>query len=363
MSLPVKTTSDDVRTIVKYLKTKPTGASVSEAKAVSKKMVDGRKLAAYVTWGLITREDSKLKLTDRGWQLARHPDQEGGVFQEIISLMKPYRSALEWAYHQNLPSIDTNDVAAHWHDHHLDDVGEANANTLRDNAVCFFGVAEAGGLGSITLGRGGKATRLELARDQVAAYVEAGPTTPPWNETPDTEEGEAEVEAAEEAEDVPDAETNVPAAPDALAETSDPLRVFISHGSNHDIVEQIGVMLELADIEPEIAVAEETTAIPVPEKVLSAMRRCNAAIIAITVDENRKDEEGNYHLNENVLIEIGSAFVLYDRRVVLVWDKRLKVPSNLQGLYRCEFEGDELSWSAGMKLMKAIRGFKKPTAD
>lgn len=60
-----------------------------------------------------------------------------------------------------------------------------------------------------------------------------------------------------------------------------------------------------------------------------------------------------------MLIEIGSAFVLYDRKVVLVWDKRLAVPSNLQGLHRCEFEGDELSWSAGMKLMKAIQEFKK----
>jgi hypothetical protein len=28
-------------------------------------------------------------------------------------------------------------------------------------------------------------------------------------------------------------------------------------------------------------------------------------------------------------------------------------------LYRCEFEGDELSWSAGMKLMQAINRMKK----
>ena len=89
------------------------------------------------------------------------------------------------------------------------------------------------------------------------------------------------------------------------------------------------------------------------------MRRCQAGIIAVTVDESRKDDEDNYVLNENVLIEIGAAFVLYDERVVLLWDKRLEVPSNLQGLYRCEFEGDELSWTAGMKLMKAIKGFKK----
>jgi len=91
------------------------------------------------------------------------------------------------------------------------------------------------------------------------------------------------------------------------------------------------------------------------------MRRCTAAIIIVSVDEGQKDVNGNYTINENVLIEIGAAFVLYDKRVVLLWDKRLNIPSNLQGLYRCEYEGDDLSWGAGMKLMKAIKGFKITT--
>ena len=127
-----------------------------------------------------------------------------------------------------------------------------------------------------------------------------------------------------------------------------------------DLVDQVQTMLGLADIPNEVAVKEETAAIPVPEKVFNAMRRCTTGIIVVSVDETRKDKDGRYTINENVLIEIGAAFVLYDRRVVLLWDKRLAVPSNLQGLYRCEFEGTELSWSAGMKLMKAIRGFKSP---
>ncbi len=125
-----------------------------------------------------------------------------------------------------------------------------------------------------------------------------------------------------------------------------------------DLVDQVQTMLGLADIQSEVAVKEETSAIPVPEKIFSAMRRCTTGIIVVSVDETRKDKDGKYTINENVLIEIGAAFVLYDKRVVLLWDKRLSVPSNLQGLYRCEFEGSELSWSAGMKLMKAIRGFK-----
>lgn len=133
-------------------------------------------------------------------------------------------------------------------------------------------------------------------------------------------------------------------------------RVFISHGKNRDIVEQIKTMLGIADFKFEVAVETEATAIPVPDKIISAMRACDAAIICVTADPGAEDQE--LKVNENVLIEIGAAFVLYDKRVILVWDKRLPVPSNLQGLYRCEIEGGELSWSKGMKLLAAIKKFR-----
>lgn len=136
-----------------------------------------------------------------------------------------------------------------------------------------------------------------------------------------------------------------------------PFIVFISHGKNMDIVNQVKDILELYDINYEIAVEKETTAIPVSQKVLSAMRRCEAGIMIVSADDEEAAEAGN--INNNVLIEIGAAFVLYDQRVVLLWDKRLKVPSNLQGLYRCEFEGGHLTFEAGTKLSKAIKGFRK----
>ena len=147
--------------------------------------------------------------------------------------------------------------------------------------------------------------------------------------------------------------------PETIGITGTSLRVFISHGKNMEIVKQVETMLGMADLEYEVAVADETTAIPVSEKVFSAMRNCNAAVIVVSVEENTADGADGYAINENVLIEIGAAFVLYDRKVVLVWDKRLTVPSNLQGLYRCEFQGDELSWKAAMKLMNAIKEFRK----
>jgi predicted nucleotide-binding protein len=214
---------------------------------------------------------------------------------------------------------------------------------------------------SLIVGRKGQTTRLELDREQLKQYIEAGPSAPPW-----TAPSDATIAASEVVTDAKKTEpsdlgrpalASEPPVVPAVTKTTD-VRCFISHGSNMDLVDQVQTMLGIADIQSEVAVKEETSAIPVPEKVFGAMRRCSAGIIVVSVDESHKDKDGQYTINENVLIEIGAAFVLYEKRVVLVWDKRLNVPSNLQGLYRCEFEGTELSWSAGMKLMKAIRGFK-----
>jgi predicted nucleotide-binding protein len=134
-------------------------------------------------------------------------------------------------------------------------------------------------------------------------------------------------------------------------------KVFISHGKDMGIVDQVKDVLDLSDIDYEVATEEETTAIPVPQKVLAAMRRCEAGVMIVSADDDNAAAASM--INDNVLIEIGAAFVLYDQKVVLLWDKRLKVPSNLQGLYRCEFEGAQLTLAGGTKLAKAVKGFRK----
>ena len=147
-------------------------------------------------------------------------------------------------------------------------------------------------------------------------------------------------------------------APPRAAAAGESFKVFISHGKNMEVVQQVKDVLALYDIDFEVAVEEETTAIPVPQKVMDAMRRCHAGVMVVTADEQNK-VGAEFGINNNVLIEIGAAFVLYNQRVVLLWDKRIKVPSNLQGLYRCEFEGSELSFAVGTKLAKAVKSFKQ----
>jgi hypothetical protein len=143
-------------------------------------------------------------------------------------------------------------------------------------------------------------------------------------------------------------------------EAEKPLRVFIAHGKNLGMVEQVKGVLELYDIPFEVAEEGETTAIPVSEKVRQTMNRCTAAIAVVTADE--ADKHGDeYRINMNVNMEIGAAFVLYGYEgTILVWDKRVKVPSNIQGLYRMEFEGEELSFASGTKLAMTVKGLKDP---
>lgn len=136
--------------------------------------------------------------------------------------------------------------------------------------------------------------------------------------------------------------------------------VFISHSENATIVDQLKTILDYGQFDYRIAEETETTAIPIPEKVFGLMRDCNCAIINVSADEEEKREDGTYGVNPNVLTEIGGAFLKYNQKVILLVDKRVQLPSNLQGLYRCEYEGDELGFSTYLKLQKTLAEFRKP---
>ena len=137
-------------------------------------------------------------------------------------------------------------------------------------------------------------------------------------------------------------------------------RVFISHGKQKAIVSQIKELLAFGNFEPILSVERESTAIPVPEKVFEDMRSCGAGVIHVGAEGRYLDREGGEHtkVNDNVLIEIGAAMALYGKKVILLVEKAVTLPSNLQGLYRCDFEGDRLDYDATMKLLKTFSQFR-----
>ena len=138
--------------------------------------------------------------------------------------------------------------------------------------------------------------------------------------------------------------------------------IFVSHGKNNaTIVGQLKELLAYGQMEPVISVERETTAIPVPDKVFDDMRNCDAGIIHVALEEVPYGDGVNKYsrLNENVLIEIGAAIALYGKRVVLLCKKATTLPSNLQGLYRCEYEGNQLDYASTMKLLKTMQELRE----
>jgi hypothetical protein len=61
-----------------------------------------------------------------------------------------------------------------------------------------------------------------------------------------------------------------------------------------------------------------------------------------------------------MLIDIGGAFLYYNRLVLLVIDQRFKgkLPSILDGITAIFYEGEELTLTDGIKLMQALDEFR-----
>jgi len=169
-------------------------------------------------------------------------------------------------------------------------------------------------------------------------------------------EGGAEAVMEQAPEAIPVAE----AAPSRRALVTAKPKVFIAHGKSPQIVSQLKDLLTFGNFEPVVAEEYETTAKPIPDKVIGLMHECSAGIIHVAGEEELLDSAGSVHhrLNENVLIEIGASMALYGRRFILLVQKGLHLPSNLSGLYCCFYEGDKLDYEATMKPLKAFSEFR-----
>lgn len=149
--------------------------------------------------------------------------------------------------------------------------------------------------------------------------------------------------------------------PPIKAVTSSIPNIFISHGKNSaTIVGQLKELISYGQMNPIVSVEHETTAIPVPTKVFDDMRSCDAGIIHVNLEEHNLADGTIYtQINENVLIEIGAAMALYGDRIILLCEKGTNLPSNLQGLYRCEYTGNQLDYSSTIKLLKAMQEIRQ----
>lgn len=349
MSLPILTTVSDIEAICSYLATKPIGADITEAKSViGSKPLDPRKINALETWGLIERKEGRMKITEEGRLAVKSDhDQKTKALTNIIRRIPPYNAIIEKAFHQQERTITANEIASHWHNNYKDQASPKE-KTLNYQVLCFCHIAEGAGLGKITLGRKGKQTRFDFNHEVVGSFIssfEAEPQNAPHTEQPVKTNDSIQTEDVQ-----PEpAKTN-------HTEKTQNNRIFMAHGKDTEILEFVKELLTNLGFEPVVSEEHETTAEPVPKKIMDEMRKCRGAVIHISPEQ--ETEGGNNKINNNVLIEVGVAMALYGERFILLVQEGIELPSNLQGLYECRYQGDELNSRAMMKLLKAFAKFR-----
>lgn len=348
--LPIRTTLDDIKDVTAYLLKKPTGATLKEAKSVlDSKRLDGRKLSAMKTWGLI-EDQEKLKLTERGRDGAKNDHQLlSQVLAEVVRETAPYNAIVERVAHRSEDSLSATEVAAHWHDHFNSDVSD-NERILNDQAVCFFQVAQGADLGTLTIGRRGAPTRFDFVPEAVSAYANG------LDSIPNAEGQEADNSSTEDSIDssLEDKSTSKEESSNlALGKN-----IFIGHGKNKKPLEQLKKILDQFQIPYKVAKDEPNLGRPISAKVKATMSECNCAILIFTADEefSSPDGEAVWRPSENVVHELGAVSYLYESRIVILKEEAVKLPSNFSDLGYISFGKDQLQ-AQSMEVLKELIGF------
>ena len=310
-TLPVLATAIDVREAIRFLKHHPEGITTAQAMdAFRKRIFDARKVSAYEFWKILVRTGERLKLTPLGWELAQCLNPEAEIYRTVLNNTAAYRGGLEWIREQDVELVTHLDIGAFWRAHHPHVLQGDSEEQLEAYAASFFHICHAAEVGTLTVGRKGQPTRLHIYAHELDAYLNG---------------------TASEKIVVRKAASRAP-------------RVFISHSAMPALVKHITNGLELADLQFETVDRTDQWSI---DKTLAVLKRCEAGVIVIT----------DGAINELLLIQLGAAMVQFERRLLLVMKKGLRVPFEVSGAQRCEVD-DEITWDEGLELMRALKRLK-----
>ncbi|MFN7947840.1 MAG: nucleotide-binding protein [Blastocatellia bacterium] len=343
VTTPLLATASDLREIVKFLRRRPDGVGIVEAMEISRRQtLDPRKIAAYEAWGLITRDRDRLKLSQFGQVIAEWLQPDTQAFRAVLGRDELYRQTLEWISDSGSDLVTHGDVAGYWQKHFAEAADKNNEQVIKGNVLSFFHLCHAAELGTLTIGKRGQPARLRVDHEELLNCLSA----------------DAEITARESLTQLRQAASKTEAASLALLPSDAALRVLVIQPAPSEISSQVRLSLELAEQECLLTTRSETAGVPISESLSATMRSADAAIIIISESDSATSESGSLIPRSQVLFEISAACVLYSRRVLLLCDRRVKLPDSLTALSRCDFDGAQLSWEAGLNLLKAIRDLK-----
>lgn len=175
--LPIKTTIEDIDALGAFLKGQVGWVPLDRVKkTIDGKLSDARKLEAQKRIGLLERDGTNLKLSDRGRSYAttEDPQEKQRLMGEALREVPLYFETIEWIHHSSVSDPSKTVVGNYWHDKHQDQLEGAQGSALTDAVIFFLRLAEAAGLGKFT--RGSKArpdSYLKTDSAAVASFVSA----------------------------------------------------------------------------------------------------------------------------------------------------------------------------------------------
>ena len=249
----------------------------------------------------------------------------------------PYRAVLEWIHEQDFELVTYADIVDYWTDN-FPDALQRDERTCEGHVVSFLHLCQAGEIGMATVGRKGQPSRLRVDREELAQHIHA---------------------RARQVSAVPEDRQPDPRRLAVVGSASPQRRrLFISISQGLEIVDSIQDVLGIADIESEVVERNTGGNTLMSERLLQAMRRCDAGIIIVSLADCQPDAAGNAVINQSALIEIGAALVHFARRLVVLHEQRVPLPFKLDDFCHHEFQGSKLTWETGLRLVKTVKRFK-----
>lgn len=318
-SLPVLASEADIREVIRFLKHYPEGVTPMQAMdGLRKRIFDARKVSAYEFWKIVLRNGDRLKLSPLGWELAKCLTPEAEIYRTVLRNTTAYHDGLKWIHEQDLELVTHVDIGEFWREHHSCALQSESQEQLEAHAASFFHVCHAAEVGTLTVGRKGQPTRLNIYLRELELYLN----------------GNGRVQS----------DTSASSTTFKTVTTSPGLsRVFVSHDQTPALVNQITNAFELADLQCETLDRSRDKI----ETILAALKRCEAGVIVITQES----------IDDLLLIQIGAALVHFERRLLFLVAKGLSLPVNINGVSRCEING-ELTWETGLQLVRSLKQFR-----
>ena len=287
-----------------------------------KRIFDARKVSAYEFWKIVLRNGDRLKLSPLGWELAKCLTPEAEIYRTVLRNTTAYHGGLKWIQEQELELVTHVDIGEFWREHHSSALQSESQEQLEAHAASFFHVCHAAEVGTLTVGRKGQPTRLNIYPRELESYLNGNGGRVQSTGSPP-----------------PTTFTSM-----LVAGSTNPglSRVFVSHDQTPALMNQITNVLELADLQCETLDRSRDTI----DKTLVALKRCEAGVIVITEKS----------IDDLLLMQIGAALVHFERRLLFLVKKGLSLPVDVNGVSHCEI-GDELTWDTGLELVRNVKRF------